>query len=165
MVMAASDMQASYFTIRVFPEDVYPAVGQIIRAAQEWERDFKALVRLTIPGHVRNIDGSPLNKLNDALLKYEILTEREYRDLKGVIEDRNYINHRFFLEDFAARGTDYDAKLRALEDRLNHIQHMIFEAADLTANKCDAHSTPPRTIGANRPTVFDPDPAGKEEQQ
>ena len=30
-----------YFTIKHFPNDVYNAVGQIIRSAQEWEQEYK----------------------------------------------------------------------------------------------------------------------------
>lgn len=39
-------MDALYFTIKNFPDDVYYAVGKIIQASQEWEQDFKELVRM-----------------------------------------------------------------------------------------------------------------------
>ena len=59
-------MQEKYFTVKNFPDDIYNAVGQIIKSAQEWEQEYKKLaITLNVP--VKNINVSSLNKLNNAL--------------------------------------------------------------------------------------------------
>ena len=43
-------MQEKYFTVKNFPDDIYNAVGQIIKSAQEWE--FHQILG---DGHLRRI--------------------------------------------------------------------------------------------------------------
>ena len=51
-----------YFTINDFPYDIYNAVGQIIKSAQEWEQEYKKLATM-LNISVKNINNSSLNKL------------------------------------------------------------------------------------------------------
>ncbi len=139
-----------YFTILNFPNDVYNAVGQIIKSAQEWEQEYKKLaLMLNIP--VKKISNSSLNKLNEALKKNNLISEKDYNDLKAVIRVRNYINHDFYLTDFQNSANDYDKYIETLEKILNSTQFLIFEATDVIDNKID------KLQGSSivRPTIFD----------
>ena len=129
-------MQTLYFTIKNFPDDVYYAVGKIIQASQEWEQDFKELVRM-IHLQVKKINESSLNKLCDALKKHRQITEKEFEDLKRIIKARNYINHEFFLTDFRGPCEDYDLHMENLQTKLNFTYDVIFEATDFIKNKID----------------------------
>ena len=135
-----------YFTIKNFPTDVYTAVGQIIQSSQEWEAEYKKLAK-ELDISTINIDNASLNKLNEALKKNELIEEKEFNDLKSVITGRNYIHHTFFLSDFRKHANKCDI----LEDKLNEIQFLIYEATDVIDNKID------KLKGSEimRPTVFD----------
>lgn len=143
-------MYDKYFTIQNYPNDIYNAVGQIIKSAQEWEQEYKKLaIMLNIS--VKNINNSSLNKLNEALKKNNLISEKDYKDLKAVIKIRNYINHDFYLTDFQNSANDYDKYIEALEKILNSAQFLIFEATDVIDNKID------KLQGSSivRPTIFD----------
>lgn len=139
-----------YFTIKDFPNDVYNAVGRIIRSAQEWEQKYKNLATV-LNISVKNINKSSLNKLNEALKKHNLISKKDYKNLKEVIEIRNYINHEFYLTDFQNSASDYDIYIETLEKNLNSAQFLIFEATDVIDNKID------KLQGDNivRPTIFD----------
>lgn len=143
-------MDKTYFTIRNFPDDIYNAVGQIIKSAQEWEQEYKKLA-IMLNMNVNNINKSSLNKLNVALKKHNLISEKDYDDLKKVIEIRNYINHEFYLTDFQNSTNDYDKHIEKLEIQLNSAQFLIFEATDVIDNKID------KLQGSSivRPTIFD----------
>lgn len=136
-----------HYIIQDFPNDVYRAVGEITRYSQELERDYKILAeKLSLD--VKNIGKSSLNKLNDALKKHNLITKKEYNDLKQVIKIRNHINHNFFLNDFEF---DFENENKNLEAFLNTAIILIFEATDVINNKID------KLNGDNimRRTVFD----------
>lgn len=139
-----------YFTIKHFPNDVYNAVGRIIRSAQEWEQKYKKLATV-LNISVKNINKSSLNKLNEALKKHNLISKKDYKNLKEVIKIRNYINHEFYLTDFQNSASDYDIYIETLEKKLNSAQFLIFEATDVIDNKID------KLQGDNivRPTIFD----------
>ncbi|MEG1608817.1 MAG: hypothetical protein RR348_03015 [Clostridia bacterium] len=142
-------MNEKCFTIQNFPNDIYNAVGQIIKSAQEWEQKYKKLAfMLNVP--IKKINNSSLNKLNEALKKYNLIDEKEYKDLKEVIKTRNYINHDFYLTDFQNSDDNYDKYIEKLEKILNSVQFLIFEATDVIDNKIDKFQ------GSNivRPTIF-----------
>ncbi len=139
-----------FYTIKDFPADVYNAVGQIIKSAQEWEQEYKKLASmLDVP--VKDISKASLNRLNDALKKHSVLSKKEYKNLKEVIARRNYVNHDFYLTDFQNSFDSYEQYIEHLEHTLNSIQFLIFEATDVLDNKID------KLRGSNiiRPTVFD----------
>lgn len=96
-----------YFTIKNLPNDVYNAVGRIIRSAQEWEQKYKKLATV-LNISVKNINKSSLNKLNEALKKHNLISKKDYKNLKEAIKIRNYINHEFYLTDFQNSASDYD---------------------------------------------------------
>lgn len=142
-------MEEKYFTIKNYPDDVYKAVGQIIKNAQEWEQAYKKLAFiLDIP--VKKIGNSSLNKLNEALKKNNHISEKEFSNLKKVIKIRNYINHNFYLTDFQQSFDSFEQKIESLERILNWAQFLIFEATDVIENKID------KLQGSDimRPTIF-----------
>lgn len=139
-----------HFIIKTFPDDIYNAVGQIIKSAQEWEQEYKKLsIMLKVP--VKNINDSSLNKLNNALKKYDLISEIDYKKLKEVIKIRNYINHEFYLTDFQNSADCYDKYIGKLEEILNLAQLLIFEATDFVDNRIDKL----QNNSIMRPTVFD----------
>lgn len=139
-----------YFTIKNLPNDVYNAVGRIIRSAQEWEQKYKKLATV-LNISVKNINKSSLNKLNEALKKHNLISKKDYKNLKEVIKIRNYINHEFYLTDFQNSASGYDIYIETLEKNLNSAQFFIFEATDIIDNKID------KLQGDNivSPTIFD----------
>ena len=143
-------MQEKYFTVKNFPDDIYNAVGQIIKSAQEWEQEYKKLaLMLNIP--VKKVSNSSLNKLNEALKKNNLISKKDYKNLRGVIRIRNYINHEFYLNDFQTSSDDYDKYIEKLEKILNRAQFLIFEATDFVDNKIDEL----QNNNILRPTIFD----------
>lgn len=143
-------MRDKYFIIQNFPNDIYNAVGQIIKSAQEWEREYKKLAFM-LNISVKKINNSSLNKLNEALKKSNLISEKDYKDLKAVIKIRNYINHEFYLTDFQNSVNDYDKYIETLEKILNSAQFLIFEATDVVDNKIDKF----QGSSIVRPTIFD----------
>lgn len=133
--------------IKDYPEDVYRAVGKIIMYSQEWEREYKKLATI-LQISVKNIDVASLNTLNNALKKENHLSDKQYKDLEGVINKRNYINHEFFLKDF---NKDYE-EIENILNILNDIQFLIFEATDVIDNLIDELQG---NFYFRRPTIFD----------
>ena len=124
------------FDIKNFPDDVYIAVGKIIQSSQELERDYKTLAT-KLKLKVKDINNSSLNKLNNALKKSGNLTLKEYNNLKEVIQVRNYINHKFFIEIFDDISKGYDEMMVRFSNVLNYSQCVIYEANDVIKNKLD----------------------------
>lgn len=126
----------TFFEIKNFPDDVYKAVGKIIKSSQELERDYKTLAT-KLKLKVKDINNSSLNKLNDALKKSGNLTPKEYNNLKEVIRVRNDINHKFFIEIFDEISKGYDERIVRFSNVLNYSQCVIYEANDVIKNKID----------------------------
>lgn len=126
----------TFFEIKNFPDDVYKAVGKIIKSSQELERDYKTLAT-KLKLKVKDINNSSLNKLNDALKKSGNLTPKEYNNLKEVIRVRNDINHKFFIEIFDEMSKGYDERIVRFSNVLNYSQCVIYEANDVIKNKID----------------------------
>lgn len=143
-------MEESRFHIRDYPNDVYKAVGQIIQAAQEWEQEYKKLANmLNVP--IRKIGKASLHRLNNELKKHSLISDKDYNNLKKVIEIRNYINHKFYLTDFQKQYENYEKKIQKLEEILNQAEFLIFEATDIVDNQIDKL----RGHKSMRPTIFD----------
>lgn len=145
-----NNMYDKFFTIKDYPNDVYNAVGQIIKNSQYWERDYKKLAKM-LNVNINKINIASLNRLNNALKKQHSISDKEYNNLKKVIHIRNYINHEFYLNDFDKTYESFKIELESLENKLNMAQFLIFEAHDVTKNIID------KLNGSNivRPTVFD----------
>lgn len=126
----------TFFEIKNFPDDVYKAVGKIIKSSQELERDYKTLAT-KLKLKVKDINNSSLNKLNDALKRSGNLTPKEYNNLKEVIRVRNDINHKFFIEIFDDISKGYDEMMVRFSNVLNYSQCVIYEANDVIKNKID----------------------------
>lgn len=126
----------TFFEIKNFPDDVYKAVGKIIKSSQELERDYKTLAT-KLKLKVKDINNSSLNKLNNALKKSGNLTLKEYNNLKEVIQVRNDINHKFFIEIFDDISKGYDERIVRVSNVLNYSQCVIYEANDVIKNKID----------------------------
>ena len=126
----------TFFEIKNFPDDVYKAVGKIIKSSQELERDYKTLAT-KLKLKVKDINNSSLNKLNDALKKSGNLTPKEYNNLREVIRVRNDINHKFFIEIFDDISKGYDEMMVRFSNVLNYSQYVIYEANDVIKNKTD----------------------------
>ena len=135
-------MITRFFTIKNH-NDVFDAVGQIIKASQEWEMQYKDYA-LRQKIDVENLDNATLNRLNYARREPGKITDKEFFDLKRIIRLRNYINHEFFIEDF-------NKEIEYLDQKLNQIMFLILEATDLVSNLIE------RLEGfeGSRPTIFD----------
>lgn len=114
------------------------------------ERDYKTLAT-KLKLKVKDINNSSLNKLNNALKKSGNLTPKEYNNLKEVIQVRNDINHKFFIEIFDDISKGYDEIMVRFSNVLNYSQCVIYEANDVIKNKIDTLDG--KTI--MRRTVFD----------
>ena len=135
-------MITRFFTIRNH-NDVFDAVGQIIKASQEWEVEYKDYAtRAKI--EIDNLDYATLRRINAQLREQGKISEKEFNDLQKVIKLRNFINHEFFLVDF-------NKEVEYLDEKLNNIMFLIFEATDVVSNMIE------RLEGfeGDRPTIFD----------
>ncbi len=139
-----------FFEIKDYPNDIYNAVGQIIKSSQEFEQVFKELAR-KLKVSIKDINISSLNRINKKLEAQNLISKEDYNNLSKVIEIRNRINHEFFLNDFLKSFSCYEEKISTLNNILNVSQFAIFEATDVVNNKLD------KLNGDNimRPTIFD----------
>lgn len=112
-------------------DDIYKAIGKIIESAQEWESEYKKLAVL-LDIKIYNVNTSSLNRINNNLFKENKLSQKDYDNLKQVINDRNYINHEFFLK-YRHDSKVYDE----IGHELSHILFLIYEASDIISNKID----------------------------
>lgn len=121
---------AATFKIKMPPTTYTKRWAELILLSQELEESFKKLTELLrLP--VKNIDSSSLNKLNEALKKNKRITEKEFNNLKLVIEARNYLNHSFYLNEYRAGNPEIT------ERTLNFFRYAICEASDFIQNRLD----------------------------
>ncbi len=113
-----------FFEIKDY-NDVYCAVGKIIQAAQEWEQHYKNCADV-LGLQLKNLQTATLNKINKNLLQTKKINDKDFKNLKFVIDKRNYINHEFFLKPLK--------HFNLVEDELNEILFYIFEATDVVSN-------------------------------
>ena len=135
-------------------DDIFIAVGKIIQAAQEWEKQYKSYVKM-IGFKIDNIDKATLNKINRRLVDNKIISEKEYKDLDMVIQERNYINHEFFFDkSYLIKKFNYCIMdMQAISSRLENIYNYIFEATDVVTNLISKFDKDPIRC----PTIFDED--------
>lgn len=137
--------QEKFFEIKEY-NDIYKAVGKIIEASQELEQTFKRYALLK-EVKLKDLETSTLNKLNNEFHQKGFYDDELYKNLKFIIDRRNYINHELFLELRKTNVVDYNK----VSDSLNNTLFLIFEASDLIENIIDDSSG---RLG-NRPTIFD----------
>lgn len=77
-------------------DDLYLEAGKILELIQLWEEKFKLL---TIKFNIsESNDKRSLSNMNSFLLRNNIINNDEYLCIKKIIELRNFIIHRLFLE-------------------------------------------------------------------
>ena len=135
-------IEERFFYIRN-QKDIFSAVGEIIKASQEWEMQYKEYAwqeKIAL----ENLDFATLNRINKTLFDAKKISEKEFVNLQKVIKLRNYINHEFFLIDF-------NKDVEFLDEKLNNIMFLIVEATSLVANMIE------KSAGFNSPraTIFD----------
>ena len=135
-------MITRFFNIRNH-NDVFDAVGQIIKASQKWEVEYKDYAtRAKI--EIDNLDYATLRRINAQLKEQGKISEKEFNNLQKVIKLRNFINHEFFLVDF-------NKEIEYLDEKLNNIMFLIFEATDVVSNMIERLEG----FDGDRPTIFD----------
>ena len=125
-------------------KDVFCAIGDLIRLSQELERGYKVLgEKLGIKACV--LSNKSLNAISNILEKEKKIEQKDLKNLKQVINIRNYINHKYFLVDF--EKIDFDKQ----EKKLNEYHVVICEGIDLVNNLIDKKDG----SSVNRSTIFD----------
>ena len=110
---------------------VYKAIGKIIESAQEWEEEYRNCVKM----HnitMNNLERKTLVKINQKLKKKKIITQEEYVTLSKIIEERNKINHDFFI--VTMKNYEGNDKWEYIKNYLNVVWSIIFEARDIVEN-------------------------------
>ena len=125
-------------------QDVFCAIGDLIRLSQELERDYKVLgEKLGI--NARVLSNKSLNAISSILEKEKKIEQKDLKNLRQVINIRNYINHKYFLGYFEKSGFDEQEK------KLNEYRVVICEGIDLVNNLIDKKEGG----SVNRSTIFD----------
>ena len=89
---------------------LYLEIGKTLELIQLWENKFK---ELTIKSNIeKSEDKRSLSNMNNYLLKNKIINEYDHQIIKKVIESRNYIIHKFFIE------------IKELDESYKHIKNI-----------------------------------------
>lgn len=91
------------------------------------------------------LSNKSLNAISNILEKEKKIEQKDLKNLKQVINIRNYINHKYFLVDF--EKIDFDKQ----EKKLNEYHVVICEGIDLVNNLIDKKDG----SSVNRSTIFD----------
>lgn len=128
------------------PDDIYFAVGKIIQQGQEWENAFRKLCG-AYNLKIGDLEKSTLNKMSGLLFKKKYLNKDEYEQLKGIINLRNIINHKYFLD------KDWSFPYDEVQETLNSIYYLICDGIDYIDNKLDELDE--THYHSKRPTVIE----------
>ena len=96
-----------------------------------WEEEYRNCVKM----HnitMNNLERKTLVKINQKLKKKKIITQEEYVTLSKIIEERNKINHEFFI--VTMKNYEGDDKWEYIKNYLNVVWSIIFEARDIVEN-------------------------------
>lgn len=108
------------------------------------ERSYKVLgEKLGIKARV--LSNKSLNAISNILEKEKKIEQKDLKNLRQIINIRNYINHKYFLVDF--EKIDFDKQ----EKKLNEYHVAICEGIDLVNNLIDKKDG----SSVNRSTIFD----------
>ena len=121
-------------------KDIYEAVGRILQAVQEWERDFR---ELCYKHHVYGDgegDGSTLGMMNKRLCECKIISEEEFARLNDVVKLRNEFIHKYFLDNDICCHWDYPYD--EISDKLTAILYLTRESNDWILNRLDNGQRP-----------------------
>ena len=118
-------------------ETLYSAVGKIIENAQEWEKEYRECI-IANGISMNTLERKTLIKISQKLKKKKKLTQAQYDDIAQIIELRNRINHSFFIEFADKIKSEQD--WFDMEDYLNTVMALIFEARDFANNLKNANN-------------------------
>lgn len=122
----------TYFEITDI-NDIYNAIGRIIKASQDLELKYKEYSKL-VKLNISQIDNSSLNILNNNLYQNKCIGKKEFIILKEIIKFRNLVNHEFFVK---FEGLNDVNRYKQANFLLNNILHYINEADDFITNAVD----------------------------
>ena len=94
-------------------ENIYIESGKVLELIQLFEKEFK---ELTIKYNIKESDDKrSLSNMASFLFRNNIINEEEYSCIKKVIEIRNIIIHRLFIDD------EYNKinKLKEMKESIN----------------------------------------------
>ena len=93
--------------------DVYLESGKVLELIQLFEKEFKIIVEKY---NIKESDDKrSLSNMASFLLRNKVVNEEEYLSIKKVIEVRNYVIHRLFIDD------NYNKleKIKVMQDTIN----------------------------------------------
>ncbi len=123
--------------------DAFYAIGELIKLSQELECEYKKLGE-KLGKKAGSLNNLSLNKINNMLNSENKISSKDYDNLRQVIKIRNYINHWYFINEFAE---SYER-----QEKILNICHMILlEGSDVVNNLIDNIDG----VGVVRPTIFD----------
>ena len=112
-------------------DSVYKAIGKIIESAQMWEEEYRNCVKMH-KIEMNNLERKTLVKINQKMKRKKIITQEEYDILSKIIEERNKINHEFFI--VTMKEYEGEDKWEYIKNYLNVVWSIIFEARDIVNN-------------------------------
>lgn len=137
------------FEFKIF-DNIYPAVGELIREANNLEYDFDKLLRR----HKIKLGKNPLlSKMVEQAEKNKIISKKTIKQIKKVIKVRNYIVHDMFKEIFRGKQKT-NFSLEKYENKLNIAWLLITDCIDYIRNETEK-TFPDGKYYAMRPTIFD----------
>ena len=93
--------------------DVYLESGKVLELIQLFEKEFKIIVEKY---NIKESDDKrSLSNMASFLLRNKVVNEEEYLSIKKVIEVRNYVIHRLFIED----NFNKLEKIKMMKDTIN----------------------------------------------
>ena len=93
--------------------DIYLESGKVLELIQLFEKEFKIIVEKY---NIKESDDKrSLSNMASFLLRNKVVNDEEYLSIKKVIEVRNYVIHRLFIEDNFNRLE----KIKVMKDTIN----------------------------------------------
>ena len=93
--------------------DVYLESGKVLELIQLFEKEFKIIVEKY---NIKESDDKrSLSNMASFLLRNKVVNEDEYLSIKKVIEVRNYVIHRLFIEE----NFNKLEKIKVMQDTIN----------------------------------------------
>ena len=93
--------------------NLHNEAGIVLELIQKWEQSFK---EFTITNNIQESDDKrSLSNMASFLLRNKVVNEYEYTCIKKVIEVRNYVIHRLFIDDSENKIN----KIRIMKDTIN----------------------------------------------
>ena len=98
-------------------ENIYIESGKVLELIQLFEKEFK---ELTIKYNIKESDDKrSLSNMASFLLRNNIINEEEYSCIKKVIEIRNIVIHRLFIDNEYNKIDKLKEMKKSIENALN----------------------------------------------